>query len=213
MRIDHLISYGLHVTPDWINYTIIDDIIDSFQPVTKFIELETDTIDELVINAIDSERMNMLYRIAKVRKEVNMLIRNMSSKPELVKMVINRCVDQLGPEGETRLYLEDIHDHVLTIVAGLQHCEENLARSHSNYLAQISIQLTQTSNRTSDMVVKMTAVAGILVPLNVITGLWGMNVKVPGQGGDTLAWFYAIIFGMLCVFTVAVVALRKTKML
>lgn len=90
-------------------------------------------------------------------------------------------MEQLAPEGETQLYLEDIHDHVITMTQNLIHYEKTLARSHSNYLAQISIELTQASNRTSgifalisiDVVVKMTAIASILVPLNIVTGLFG----------------------------------------
>jgi magnesium transporter len=83
----------------------------------------------------------------------------MNTKPDVIKMVINRCMDQLAPDGETRLYLEvysrltqDIHDHVITMSQNLVHYEKTLARSHSNYLAQISIELTQASNRTSDVV-------------------------------------------------------------
>lgn len=126
---------------------------------------------------------------------VSHLIHN--SNLDVIKMVINRCLDQLAPESETRLYLEDIHDHVLTMTQNLIHYEKTLARSHSNYLAHISIELTQASNRTSDVVVKMTALASILVPLNVVTGLWGMNVKVPGQDREDLNWFIGILFFMV----------------
>jgi magnesium transporter len=67
------------------------------------------------------------------------------------------------------------------MMQNLIHYEKSLARSHSNYLAQISIDITQASNRTSDTVMRMTLLASILVPLNVITGLFGMNVRVPGK--------------------------------
>ena len=67
------------------------------------------------------------------------------------------------------------------MMQNLNHYEKSLARSHSNYLAQISIDITQASNRTSDTVMRMTLLASILVPLNVITGLFGMNVRVPGK--------------------------------
>jgi magnesium transporter len=30
----------------------------------------------------------------------------------------------------------------------------------------------------------------VLVPLNLVTGLWGMNVNVPGQDVDGLQWFF-----------------------
>ena len=95
------------------------------------------------------------------------------------------------------------------MVQNLVHYEKTLSRSHSNYLAQISIELTQASNATNDAVMKMTALASVLVPLNVITGLWGMNVRVPGQhpGPDDvdsfaggLEWFLGIV-GFMALFS------------
>jgi magnesium transporter len=103
----------------------------------------------------------------------------------------------MNETGETRFYMEDITDHVLTMLQNLGHYEKSLTRSHSNYLAQISIDITQASNKTSDTVMRMTMLASILVPLNIITGLFGMNVKVPGQEVDDLKWFWGIIFVMV----------------
>ena len=42
------------------------------------------------------------------------------------------------PQG---LYLSDIQDHITTSTQNLTHYEKILSRSHSNYLAQISIEM------------------------------------------------------------------------
>lgn len=39
------------------------------------------------------------------------------------------------------LYLSDIQDHITTSTQNLTHYEKILSRSHSNYLAQISIEM------------------------------------------------------------------------
>jgi magnesium transporter len=84
---------------------------------------------------------------------------------------------------------------VITMVQTLSHVDTTLTRCHSNYLAQINIEITTSSNQANDIMTKLTAVASILVPLNVITGLWGMNVKVPGMATDDsdYTWFIAIV--------------------
>lgn len=64
----------------------------------------------------------------------------------------------------------------------LNHYEKILSRSHSNYLAQISIEMTDANNQINDVLSKLTALGTILIPMNLVTGLWGMNVHVPGQG-------------------------------
>lgn len=72
-----------------------------------------------------------------------------------------------------------------------------LARSHQNYLAQINIRMNERAEQTNDVLGKLTVLGTIVLPMNIITGLWGMNVWVPGQDyeGD-LTWFFWITAGL-----------------
>jgi magnesium transporter len=98
------------------------------------------------------------------------------------------------------------------MVQTLNHCDKTLSRSHSNYLAQISIEITQASNRTSEVVMRMTALASIVLPLNIITGLWGMNVPVPGQDTEGLGGFFTIVGSMVLVALVTLLVVKKLKL-
>ncbi|KNC97362.1 uncharacterized protein SPPG_07289 [Spizellomyces punctatus DAOM BR117] len=211
-RIEQLKSYGLNITPDWINYALIDDITDTFMPLLRFIELEVDSIDDLVLILKESEQSDMLRRIGHARKKVMQMLRLLSTKAEVLRTIIKRCGERLPADSETSLYLGDIQDHVITMVQNLSHYEKTLARSHSNYLAQISIEITQASNRTNDVVMKMTAMASILLPLNVVTGLFGMNVTVPGEQTGTLHWFIGIVVFMVVIATFVYWWARKYKL-
>ena len=51
-----LISFFFEIL-DWINYALIDDITDGFMPVLRFIELEVDSIDDLVLILKESEQV------------------------------------------------------------------------------------------------------------------------------------------------------------
>lgn len=79
-----------------------------------------------------------------------------------------------------------------------------LARSHGNYLAQINIRMNERQEQTADVLGRLTVLGTIVLPMNIITGLWGMNVWVPGQEyeGDLqwFAWITAglIFFGLAC---------------
>jgi magnesium transporter len=83
----------------------------------------------------------------------------------------------------------------------LNHYEKILSRSHSNYLAQISIEMTEANNQINDVLSKLTALGTVLIPMNLVTGLWGMNVHVPGQNVDGYAWFLGII-GVLAAIAI-----------
>ncbi|KAJ3070441.1 CorA metal ion transporter [Podochytrium sp. JEL0797] len=200
-RIDRLHQYGMaSVSPDWLNYALMDDIADGFQPLLDYTAHEVRSIDALVLILKAKEQTDMLLRIGKARNSVMNLLHLLTSKVDLIKSVIKRSSQPrahlASPDSETALYLGDIQDHIITMIKNLNHHEKTLARAHSNYLAQISIEITQSSNRATDIATKVTALASILVPLNVVTGLFGMNVKVPGQDvEDSISWFLGI-----CVF-------------
>ncbi|CAG8554523.1 2163_t:CDS:2 [Funneliformis mosseae] len=211
-RIRQLKDY-INVTPDWINYAIIDDITDSFAPLIRTIEFEVDSIDELVLILKESEQSDMLRRIGHCRKKVLGLLRLLGSKADVMKGLIKRCNElrwDVIVSNEIVLYLGDIQDHIITMVQNLNHYEKILSRSHSNYLAQISIEMTQANNQINDILSRLTALGTILVPMNLVTGLWGMNVPVPGQESDGLTWFFSILLSLLIFAVVGVLVAHRT---
>ena len=66
--------------------------------------------------------------------------------------------------------MNGIQDHLITMTQSLNHYEKILSRSHSNYLAQISIEMTDANNQINDVLSKLTALGTVLIPMNLITG-------------------------------------------
>ncbi|KAJ2354064.1 CorA metal ion transporter, partial [Coemansia sp. RSA 2618] len=237
-QIDHIV-----VTPDWLNYAIIDDVTDLLAPILHRVEFDVDAIDELVLVISSSEQSDMLLRISTVRKRIMMAMRLLQGKADVVRALIKRfesatafsttqitafpghlaerpgvpatmwsesprrngsdpaqrvgelsdaVLDQRKGH-EIVLYLGDVLDHIVTMMQNATHYDNMLGRAQTNYLAQISIELTESSNYTNDVVAKLSALAAIVVPLNFITGMWGANVKVPGQDYDDLHYFFYIL--------------------
>ncbi|KAG0224521.1 CorA metal ion transporter [Mortierella sp. GBA43] len=213
-RIRHL-KERIEVTPDWINYAIIDDIVDSFAPLIRQVETEVDMIDELVLILKESEQTDMLRRIGNCRKRVMSLLRLLTGKADVIKGLIKRYEGRVGRKGigEIGLFMGDIQDHIITMLQNLSHYEKILSRSHSNYLAQINIEMTSASNETNDVLTKLTVLGSILLPMNLVTGLWGMNVPVPGQESDGLIWFFWIVTAIFLAAGVFLLIARKTKLL
>lgn len=153
---------------------------------------------------------DMLRRIGECRKRVMSVMRLLGSKADVIKGFSKRFNEsetlakdelpqlstRLALRGEILMYLGDIQDHIVTMVQSLNHYEKLLARSHSNYLAQINIDMTKVNNDTNDVLGKITILGTIVLPINVVTGLWGMNCIVPGQDHEGLVWFYGILVGI-----------------
>ncbi len=142
---------------------------------------------------------NMLLRVGDCRKRVMSLYRLLGNKADVIKGFAKRCNEhwEVAPRSEIGLYLGDIQDHIVTMTSNLSHYEKILARSHGNYLAQINIRMNERQEQTADVLGKLTVLGTIVLPMNIITGLWGMNVWVPGQDFDgDLRWFLLITAGL-----------------
>ncbi|KAK5093098.1 CorA metal ion transporter [Lithohypha guttulata] len=158
----------------------------------------------------DTSGYNMLRRVGETRKKVMGLYRLLGTKADVIKGFAKRCNEQwdVTPKNEIALYLGDIQDHILTMTSNLNHYETLLSRAHSNYLAQVSIRMNERGEQTGDVLNKLTVFGTIVLPMNIICGMWGMNVKVPGQDIDNLWWFWGITAGLMA-FAIACYLLCK----
>ncbi|KAF9361718.1 CorA metal ion transporter, partial [Mortierella sp. AD094] len=78
------------LTPDWINYALLDDITDSFASPIQTIEYEVDSIDELVLLLRENETSDMLRRIGSCRKNVMTISRLLTNKADVIRGLMKR---------------------------------------------------------------------------------------------------------------------------
>ncbi|KXJ85982.1 hypothetical protein Micbo1qcDRAFT_168986 [Microdochium bolleyi] len=228
-RIRFLKDY-VRIDADWIGYGIIDDVTDVYIPLIQNIEDEVDDIDDAILKlhstpeAMEKDKKareddekgsaeaepesHLLHRVGACRKKVMRLYRLLGTKADVIKGFAKRCNEkwQVAPRSDIGMYLGDIQDHIVTMTGNLSHYDVILARCHANYIAQINIRMGERQEATADGLNKLTVLGTIVLPMNIITGLWGMNVWVPGQGDEEyLGWFFLItagllVFGVMCYF-------------
>lgn len=123
--------------------------------------------------------------------------------------------ERVQPRADIALYLGDIQDHVVTMFQNLSAYEKIFSRSHANYLAQLQVESFNSNLTVTKILGNVTLIGTLFLPLNVITGLFGMNVKVPGQDGSNLGWFFGILGCMfcavICLFTGVKLWLRRIE--
>ncbi|GME71450.1 unnamed protein product [Ambrosiozyma monospora] len=217
----------VNVSADWLCYALIDDITDGFAPVIHGIEYEADAIEDSVFLTRENDFGTMLLKIGESRRKVMTLMRLLQGKADVIKMFAKRCQDEatrplgshtnlngLGagamgagmgaaqPRADIALYLGDIQDHIITMFQSLMSYEKIFSRSHANYLAQLQVESFNSNNKVTEMLSKVTLLGTILVPMNLVTGMFGMNVTVPGQDQGSVTWWCGIlgfIIGMVIV--------------
>ncbi|KAJ2793132.1 CorA metal ion transporter, partial [Coemansia helicoidea] len=109
-------------------------------------------------------------------------------------------------------YLADVHEHVAAATAACARAEAVLARSHSNYLARISLELSRASLDTNSTTERWTLLGAIVVPINVVTSFLGVNLKVPGQDRDDTLNFFLVLACMAIYAGVTLAFWRRRRL-
>jgi magnesium transporter len=203
-----LLTARSRLSADWIVYALLEDVIDFFSVSGQDIEIEVDSIDELVMVLSVNDQEDMLHRIGSIRKRVVQQLRFVSNKNEIFRIIVKRASHRFSEDAG--FYLRDLHEHVAMLDQNMDQYDESLNRSHNNYLAQVSIEISHTSNKLNDVMKKLTVAASVALPWTVISALWGMNIDVPGQDdGYKIFWILIAIMLSLSMFTYLVGRHRK----
>lgn len=175
----------------------------------------TEGIEDSVFVARPSDMHSFLRRIGAVRKNTLGLMRLLGGKADVLKGFTKRCNEnyKVTPRMDIGMYLGDIQDHVVTMMTNLTHFEKILSRAHSNYLAQLTIDSITQGTKTNEGLTKITFLASVIVPLNVVTGLFGMNVRVPWMDDENLYAFFGILGGLVTFCLVALAIARRFRYL
>lgn len=211
-RITALKEY-VSLSSDWICYALIDDIVDSFGPPIRQIELEADAIEDEVFVMREDDSNSFLRSIGRVRKNCMALLRLLGGKADILRGFTKRCNEnyKVTPRMDIGLYLGDIQDHVVTMATNLGHFEKILSRSHSNYLATLSINSISQGTETNQVLSKITFLASVLVPLNLVSGLFGMNVEIPFKSTNNLGPFFGILGFMVVICIIILGVARRMR--
>lgn len=190
-----LLTARTRLSADWILYAILEDVVDFFSLSGRDIETEVDSIDELVMVLTVNDQEDMLHRIGAIRKRVVQQLRFVSNKTEIFRTIVKRASHRFGEDAG--FYLRDLYEHVTMLDQNLDQYDESLNRSHNNYLAQVSIEISHTSNKLNDVMKKLTVAASVALPWSLMSSLWGMNIYVPGQGIPSVVPFMVLVCVMV----------------
>ena len=97
---------------------------------------------------------------------------------------------------------KDVMEHIERVMQHARRLEQSAE-------TVVQIHFNAQSNRTNDIMRTLTAVTAIFLPLNLITGFFGMNFEhIPGLHSATAFWL-TLSFMVLLVVVVLTVFLRK----
>jgi magnesium transporter len=181
---------------DRLFYMIVDQIVDGYQPVLDKLADETSEIEDLVLDHPDPET---LARIFSLKRKLIEFRRVAGSMREVVNALIRREKGLLGDDLDP--YFRDIYDHVVRTVDMIETYRDLLSGA-------LDIYLSAGANRTNEVMKVLTIWGTVALPLVIITGFFGMNLKLP-WASDPHGTDYAV--ALMAVSTISILVYFKIK--
>ena len=159
---------------DFLLYTLVDLVVDSYFPILDEIEDEIDSLEERLLARAKSADMNRLLAFKRSLVHVRRAV-----GPQ--REVFNQLTRHEFPfvRAENLVYFRDVYDHLLRITEELDSLRDILSSALEVHLASTSNQLNVTMKR-------LTAWGTIFVVITAIAGIYGMNFKFMPE----LEWRY-----------------------
>ena len=167
-------------------YEVLDDLFDYCFPILDKIAWKLDVIEDEMFEGRSHE---VVRDISNVKQEI--ISYRKIIKPERTTLrVLERRVENFLPE-ELELYFDDIVDAAERIWDLLDNYKEVVEALESTNESVISHQ-------QSDVLRLLTVFTVIVLPLTMLTGVFGMNVAFPGEGTQAAFWvIVALLAGVL----------------
>jgi magnesium transporter len=177
-------------------YEVLDDLFDYCFPILDKIAYKLDSIEDDIEDLRSEE---IVTDISKAKQEI-ISYRKIIKPQRPALRLLERHIERFLPE-ELELYFDDLVDASERIWDLLDNYKEVVEALESTNESVIS-------HRQNDVLRVLTIFSVILLPLTLISGIFGMNVLFPGENTHTAFW---IIAGLMVAVIVSMVAFFKYK--
>ena len=161
----------------WIIHALLDSITDSLLPVVTGTAMEVDALEELIYVLSGSEHRDLLKRMGMTRRRLSFLRQRLWSKRDILMSLIGTDWNMFLA-GVQIPYLRDVYDHVVTMLHKVEAASDMLGQLQNTYLANVQIDVAEASNDANSIMKNLAAVGAIILPLQLVASLWGMNCEV-----------------------------------
>jgi len=156
--------------PDYLCYTILDGIVDSYFPHLDRMEGIINGLEgALVERPADTRALTELHEIRSDLVHLRTALR-----PQRDALTTLARLEVPLIRKETRDYFRDVYDHMLSVLDSLDTYREVVT-------SLMDLQATLFSNSINQIIKVLTIFFTITLPLAIVTSAFGMNVYFPGK--------------------------------
>lgn len=183
---------------DYILYFIIKNVIEDYFNLLEKIESRVENLQEEVMKNTDKSLLN---KILDFKRKIIKLRKNIYRKREVALEIIN-CENPFYCN-EHIVYFKEIYERSLMLYDMVESDSEMLSVTLELYSSQLS-------NKTNDVMKFLTIVTTMMMPITIITGIYGMNFDMMPE----LHFKYGYLFFWIAIMLTMIIQLnyfRKKK--
>lgn len=185
----------LRASADYVLYTILDTVVDSYFPVIDALDEALDRLEDRLFVHPSAQTLNRLFALKRALLQMRRVAAPMR---DFFNVLTRRDVPLVSRQILT--YFRDVYDHLLRIT--------DLIDTHRDLLSgAVDIYLSVQSNRLNEVVRRLTIITSVFALLAVITGVYGMNFERPFPPFEwpygfpfTIALMLALVVALLALF-------------
>ncbi|QDL92693.1 magnesium/cobalt transporter CorA [Paroceanicella profunda] len=163
---------------DYLAYALIDAVVDGhFPALERAGDLLADLEDEILAGPDPSQ----MLRLHEMRGRLMVVRRAMWPTRDMVNSLQRGDIPEMREE--TRVFLRDVHDHVVQIIDMNESYRETAA-------SLLEVYLSMQNARMNEIIKILTVVSTVFIPLSFLAGLWGMNFQGSPWNMPELHWAY-----------------------
>lgn len=185
---------------DVLLHRILDKLVDLYEPIFDYL---TDAIDKLEDDAVNCPEPRLLAEISERKRELLTLRRVIGPQREVIAQLTRGDVPVVREAA--RVYFRDVLDH-------LNRAVETIELYRDLVLGARDIYMSSVSNNMNRVMKTLTIITVLALPINIVTGFFGMNFQhLPGIG--SAAAFWIAVSTMVTAIIAILFLFRKLKWL
>jgi len=148
---------------DYLCYLLIDHIVDNYYLLLDNTEEQLEELEKLLI---DNPSDDLSHSFLRLKKNLMLLRKSVNPLKEEIRYLSREERDTISEY--TRQYLGDISDHLAFLTQSIDSFREMIS-------SMMDLLMAKNANRMNNIMKTLTLVSTIVIPMTLITGIYGMN--------------------------------------
>ncbi len=174
------------MTSDYLLYSLVDSMIDSYFALLDVFGDKIETLEEQLVNNPVKETLSSIYAL---KREMLYLRKIVWPLREVISR-LERGESELVRK-DTHLYLRDVYDHTMNVLDTIETYRDVLT-------SMVDIYLSSFSNKLNETMKYLALISTIFIPMTFIASIYGMNFDLMPE----LRWVHGYWFALGLMFSI-----------